>query len=104
MAAERDQLRQFVNTLTGSLPSGFLLASALCLMLVLYAFCALLPNSAQLLNLDHPWPAARGFLPEKAIFLRWHPTVIWGSVIGFAFGMAMLISRQVPQEFLYWRF
>jgi alginate O-acetyltransferase complex protein AlgI len=102
--ADRDQLRQCFETLSCHVPSAFSLVGAFCLMLVLYTFCVMLPNAAQLLNLDHPWPAARGFLPDNKVSLRWYPNATWGAIIGLAFGVSMLVSRQVPQEFLYWRF
>ena len=88
----------------GVVPDAFGVTAVLGWLLCLYLFCVVLPNTRELLRLSHPWPGSKDFLPTDKTWLNWKPSVGWGAALGVMFGAAMLVSRQVPQEFLYWKF
>ncbi len=96
-------LAQTVDML-GALPDAAKLPAMLAWLLALYVFCLVLPNTKELLQLAHPWPGSRDFVPAGKAWLYWRPVPAWGAALGVMFGVAMLVSRQVPQEFLYWKF
>jgi alginate O-acetyltransferase complex protein AlgI len=101
------ELASFATTLgEGFKPSSQLALIATALWVsALYALCAALPNSAQIMKLRHPWPASHEFhYSDGNSRIYWYPGGVWGSVLGLMFGLSMLVSRQLPQEFLYWKF
>jgi alginate O-acetyltransferase complex protein AlgI len=71
---------------------------------ILYAICVALPNSNQIMRLKHPWPGMHDLQLESGSRIYWRPGVLWGFILGLMFGVSMLVSRQLPQEFLYWKF
>jgi alginate O-acetyltransferase complex protein AlgI len=100
------EMMHFVSNVGGPIqPSAelnFLLTFiGLCM---LYVICIALPNSNQIMRLRHPWPGMHDLSPEERFHICWHPGVFWGLILGLMFGFSMFVSRQLPQEFLYWKF
>jgi alginate O-acetyltransferase complex protein AlgI len=71
---------------------------------MLYAVCAVLPNSNQIMKLKHPWPGVHALHSDTDARISWYPGILWGFILGLMFGISMLVSRQLPQQFLYWKF
>lgn len=100
------EMTQFVSDLGEGLRPGAQLTFLLTLtgLCVLYAICVALPNSNQIMRLKHPWPGMHDLQLESGSRIYWRPGVLWGFILGSMFGLSMLVSRQLPQEFLYWKF
>jgi alginate O-acetyltransferase complex protein AlgI len=101
------EVTSFLVTLGAGFKPGaqFALIATVVWMCALYGVCMALPNSAQIMKLRHPWPASHDFpYSDGNSRIYWYPGVVWGSVLGLMFGLSMLVSRQLPQEFLYWKF
>ena len=71
---------------------------------MIYAVCAVLPNSNQIMKLKHPWPGVHALHSDNDVRISWYPGILWGFILGLMFGLSMLVSRQLPQQFLYWKF
>jgi alginate O-acetyltransferase complex protein AlgI len=97
--------RVMIDTVGSSLPPAIALAGTLVWLFILVWICCVAPNSAEMLQLEHPWPGGKHFpSPKPSRVVMWRPTFAWGGAIGLMFGLAMFLSRQLPQEFLYWKF
>ena len=81
-----------------------LLVATLVSVCVLYLWCILTPNAIELLQLRHPWPGRVEHSQARSGRFFAAPTLAWGWVFGMMFGLSLLLSRQFPQEFLYWKF
>jgi D-alanyl-lipoteichoic acid acyltransferase DltB (MBOAT superfamily) len=107
LSAALNEMTQFVSDLAEGLKPGAQLTFLLTLIWLgtLYAICVALPNSNQIMRLKHPWPGMHDVqLDENGSRIYWRPGVLWGFILGFMFGVSMFVSRQLPQEFLYWKF
>ena len=90
--------------LTAIVDRQFALAFFAGWLAILSVCCLFLPNSMQIMHITRPFPGPEAWAPKPSHWLRWRPTVAWGALMGALIGISLLITRDLPQQFLYWSF